>query len=69
MGAMEYIEGIEAKAVPDEFGFEILLKGKKHLAYAPLVQLTPILQPRKTSEETCTIGKYFSRHVQWNGYR
>ena len=36
-GAMEYIEDIRVTPVPKKYGYEIVIKPKRHLAYAPLV--------------------------------
>ena len=37
LGAMEYIEDIKVNPVPKNFGFEVVIKAKRHLAYAPVV--------------------------------
>ena len=37
LGAEEYIEDIQVTPVPQKYGFEITIKAKRHLAYAPLV--------------------------------
>lgn len=37
LGAGEYIEDIRVKPIPQSYGFEVTIKAKRHLAYAPLV--------------------------------
>jgi hypothetical protein len=37
LGAGEYIEDIRVTRVPQIYGFEVQIKAKRHLAYAPLV--------------------------------
>ena len=37
LGAMEYIEDIHVIPAPQIYGFEVVIKAKRHLAYAPLV--------------------------------
>ena len=37
LGAGDYVEDIQVIPVPQIFGFEIVIKTKRHLAYAPLV--------------------------------
>ena len=36
-GASEYVEDIQVVPAPQVYGFEITIKAKRHLAYAPLV--------------------------------
>jgi hypothetical protein len=37
LGAMEYIEDIHVIPAPQIYGFEVVVKAKRHLAYAPLI--------------------------------
>ena len=37
LGAGEYIQDIRVKPAPQIYGFEIMIRAKRHLAYAPLV--------------------------------
>ena len=37
LGAMEYIDDIHVIPAPQIYGYEVVIKAKRHLAYAPLV--------------------------------
>jgi hypothetical protein len=37
LGAGEYIEDIRVTPTPENYGFEVVIRAKRHLAYAPLV--------------------------------
>jgi hypothetical protein len=37
LGAGEYIEDIQVKPAPAVYGYEVIIKAKRHLAYAPLI--------------------------------
>lgn len=37
LGAEEYIEDVRVTPAPQVFGFEVVVRAKRHLAYAPLV--------------------------------
>jgi hypothetical protein len=37
LGAMEYLEDIRVTPAPQVYGFEVVVKANRHLAYAPLV--------------------------------
>jgi len=37
LGAGDYVEDINVTPAPDIYGFEVLIKAKRHLAYAPLI--------------------------------
>jgi hypothetical protein len=61
LGAGEYIEDIHVTPAPQVYGFEIVIKAKRHLAYAPLVSGVNVdLYPK-----TVTRGKLHD----WNKVR
>lgn len=37
LGAMEYIEDIHVTPLPKVYGYQVVIKAKRHLAYAPVV--------------------------------
>src|ERR1039458_4205926 len=53
LGAGEYIEDIRVIPAPQIYGFEIVIKAKRHLVYAPLVSAINV----DLSPQTATRGK------------